>query len=276
MRGIIILTGSEPRHTFFRKYIALSEHIKVYKSYCEGQEKNLKNSVEQDLKTKDMRLKHLNAREMSEVDFFDLFIKTTADHSNPVFLPRGNINNFKYTQSIINAKPDLLVAYGCSIIDEPLLSVFDGYFINVHLGLSPYYRGSGTNYWPLVNNEPEYVGVTFMYMGSGIDKGEIIHQVRARYSWGDTPAQVGNRLILDMCQVCRNVINNFDYLIRMPQLPNSSSDKFYQNKDFTEESVKILYDNFKNDLIDNYLCKEHEACAKVPIIQNPALDVQPK
>ena len=34
--------------------------------------------------------------------------------------------------------------------------------INVHLGLSPYYKGSATNFWPFVNNELQFLGVTFM------------------------------------------------------------------------------------------------------------------
>ena len=36
--------------------------------------------------------------------------------------------------------------------------------LNLHLGISPYYKGSGTNYFPLVNNEPQYVGATFMFL----------------------------------------------------------------------------------------------------------------
>ena len=43
MKRIIILTGSELRQTFFRKYIALSENINVVATYCEGLEKSLTN-----------------------------------------------------------------------------------------------------------------------------------------------------------------------------------------------------------------------------------------
>ena len=43
MKRIIILTGSELRHTFFRKYIALFENINVVATYCEGLEKSLTN-----------------------------------------------------------------------------------------------------------------------------------------------------------------------------------------------------------------------------------------
>jgi len=267
LRRIVILTGSELRHVFFRKYIALSKDIEVINSYCEGQEKSLRTLVEKDDIPDDVRLKHLFAREQSEKDFFNLFSMSIVDNSAPVFLPKGKINTSVYTQAIINAQPDLLIAYGCSIIKEPLLSIFEGRFLNVHLGLSPYYRGAGTNYWPLVNSEPEYVGATFMYIDPGIDTGEIIHQIRAKYSWGDTPSQIGNRLIVEMSRVYQNIIINFDKLEKMQQLPMPSNEKVYKKRDFTEESVLTLYKNFNNDLIGRYLSDESNRCAKVSIIQ---------
>jgi methionyl-tRNA formyltransferase len=254
--------------------MALSENIEVINSYCEGQEKSLRTLTEKDVSTNDARLKHLSARDQSEEDFFGLFIETTADQSYPVHLPKGEINCPKYTEAIINSKPDLLIAYGCSIIREPLLTVFKGRFLNVHLGLSPYYRGSGTNYWPLVNGEPEYVGATFMYIDSGIDTGEIIHQIRAKYSWGDTPSQIGNRFIVEMSLVYRNIIVNFERLEKMSQLPIPSNEKVYKIKDYTEESVVTLYRNFESGLIERYLNEEVDRCTKVPILTNPALNME--
>ena len=271
MKKIIILTGSELRHTFFRKFLGLFGGIKVMASYCEGLERSAHSITEKDTGNNVLRLQHLAVREQSEKEFFGLFIDNTEDFSNPVFLPKGDINNSEYAQAIIDAKPDLLIAYGCSLIREPLLSAFKGRFLNVHLGLSPYYRGSGTNYWPLVNAEPEYVGATFMYIDAGIDTGEIIHQIRAQYHWGDTPSQIGNRLILRVAEVYSKLIINFDKLQKMQQLPKPEVDKFYKGKDFTESSVVTLYRDFKAGLIDWYLKKESERCEKAPIVSNPAI-----
>ena len=76
------------------------------------------------------------------------------------------------------ARPDVVLVFGTGILREPLLSAFDGRIINIHLGLSPYYRGAGTNFWPLVNREPEYVGATIHYLDAGIDTGPIISHAR--------------------------------------------------------------------------------------------------
>ena len=234
MKRVVVLTGSELRHEFFRKYVSLSDRIEVVASYCEGQERSLRALVEKDEDVNDIRLQHLSAREQSEEDFFRLFVDTTTDRSHPVYLPKGEINHPRYTEAIVDSKPDLLIAYGCSLIEEPLLGAFERRFLNVHLGLSPYYRGSGTNYWPLVNGEPEYVGATFMHIDAGIDTGEIIHQIRARCFWGDSPSQIGNRLIVDMSQTHRSIIVNFDRLETVPQLPAASSEKLYKKTDYTE------------------------------------------
>ena len=223
---VLLLTGSELRHDFFRRFLALSEGFEVIGSYCEGREKSLRALTERRTALGDVRRRHVQAREQSERDWFELFLETTPDRSRPHHIPKGAINTREVIDSIIGKSPDLLVSFGCSIVRGPLLENFAGRFVNVHLGLSPYYRGSGTNYWPLVNGEPEYVGTTFMYIDAGIDTGAIIHQVRAHCSWGDTPSQIGNRLIRDMATSCRRLVSRFEDLAPMPQPadpPNSRS-----------------------------------------------------
>jgi|SaaInlStandDraft_6_1057023.scaffolds.fasta_scaffold44882_2 phosphoribosylglycinamide formyltransferase 1 len=264
---VIILTGTDLRHDFFRKFIANSKEIEVLQSYCEEKEINLRNITEQDFDNT-FRLNHLHAREQSENDFFSLFANYTKDNSNPKFIRKGEINQENAISSIIESNPDIIIAYGCSIIRGSLLSIFKGRFINVHLGLSPYYRGSGTNFWPLVNKQPELVGVTFMHINEGIDTGEIIHQVRAKYVFGDTPSTVGNRLIVDMSKILKNIIVNFSKLRKMKQFQVSSEDRIYRKKDYSEQSVKSIYNNFKDNLIQKYLSEEDKRNSTYPIINN--------
>ena len=52
--------------------------------------------------------------------------------------------------------------------------------------------------WPLVNNEPEYIGVTYMFIDENIDTGDIIHQIRPNLYQHDNVHTLGNRLIKDM------------------------------------------------------------------------------
>ena len=270
MKRIVILTGSELRHTYLRKAIALNDAIDVAQSYCEGSEKGLSSVVDQTNTDSDVQISHIASRERSEADFFDSFVRTTPELSNPTYIKKGEINEPHIQDAIFKLSPELVIAYGCSIIREPILSKFDGRLLNVHLGLSPYYRGSGTNYWALVNNEPEFFGATFMYMAAGVDCGKIIHQIRARVYPGDSPHHIGNRLICDVANVYTRLINRFDELVEMPQIA-VNQDKYYRQKDFTPESVVRLYQNFANGLVERYLADREQRDGRVPIVRNPSL-----
>jgi folate-dependent phosphoribosylglycinamide formyltransferase PurN len=273
MTKTLILTGSEVRHTFVRKAISLSPGIDVCRSFCEGTEKNLQTVAEAAQDSNAERLDHLARRSESERDFMGAFADLAPDTSNPVFIPKGAINDAHWVQETVSLEPDLIAAYGCSIIREPLLSAFPRRFLNVHLGLSPYYRGGGTNFWPLVNGEPEYVGVTFMYIDAGIDTGEVIHQMRARIFPGDTIHQIGHRLIVDMTPVYARLLTGLAALPSMEQPATPKDEKYYRRKDFSEEAVKRMYDNIADGMIDTYLDKQAERCARVPIITNTGLEV---
>ena len=267
--NIVILTGAELRHDYVRKLLALTPGVHVQRSYCEDM--NLESFVREQPGSKCERLAHLAMRAQSEQDCFAIFCGFIEDRSNPVRLSKGEINEDHRIDEIKLLSPDLIVAYGCSLIKAPLLAAFNRRILNVHLGLSPYYRGSSTNYWPLVNKAPEYVGATFMYMDEGIDTGEIIHQIRARIYSGDSAHQIGNRLIGDVALIYGDIIQNFKNLKSTEKLSEPAKIYYYRRSDFSEESVQILRGNFLAGLIDKYNSHKQERCRTVPIIKNPAV-----
>ena len=265
---IILLTGSELRHEFFRKYIADQKGIQVQLTTCESLKGNLSETVDID-NNNNLRKLHLSSRNQYEEDFFRLYCDSVEDKSNPKFIDRGCVNNEEIVSTIINLKPDLIISYGCSIIRSELLNIFEGRFINIHLGLSPYYMGSGTNYWPFVNDELQFVGTTFMYIDSGIDTGEIIHQIRAKIFHGDNIHQVGNRLIRDSVIECVKLIKGFEKIGKMKPLEvEINMKKIYKKKDFTENSLIIANKNITEGMISRYLENKSSIDPLYPILQN--------
>ena len=95
------------------------------------------------------------------------------------------------------ARPDVVLVFGTGLLKPPLIDAVPGRILNIHLGLSPYYRGAGTNFWPLVNGEPEYCGATIHYLDAGVDTGPD-HRARAARAWraGDGPHEIGNKTIV--------------------------------------------------------------------------------
>jgi methionyl-tRNA formyltransferase len=59
-----------------------------------------------------------------------------------------------------------------------MISLPSAAMLNIHSGLSPYYRGTWSYGWPIVNREPEYIGVTVHHVSAGIDAGDIIYQTK--------------------------------------------------------------------------------------------------
>lgn len=259
MKNIIILTSDSLRHDFLRKALSLNSNIRVLKSYCESSSKMIYNNI-----TDKLQLHHLQQREQSERDFFESFVELSPDYSNPCVIEKNAINTQEKMDEILSLKPDLLVAYGCSIIKPPLIECFRGRILNVHLGLSPYYRGSGTNFFPFVNGELEYIGATFMVMDEGIDTGEIIHQIQAKIYPDDDIHKIGNRLIAKIAKVYRVIIKEFENLRPLEQPKDKTGGRFYKNSDFTPCATKKAYDNLRSSL-ENYFCQEK----KIKILENP-------
>ena len=271
MKRVVLLTSSELRHTYFRMYLGLQKNIEVIASFCESSDKNLVHKIKNSAQEK-LRNRHLQVRHQVEKDFFQLFCDHAVDLSNPFAISKGDINTPEIIKNIVYLNPDIIISYGSSIIKPPLIDSFPDRFVNVHLGLSPYYRGSGTNFWPFVNNTPEYAGVTFMKIDAGIDTGEVIHQIRPEMYLHDTFHVICNRLLLDMTSKMTKLIHNFENLNKAPQINQSEGDLYYTNLDFTEVSVARLYDNFKQGVISRYLKHKKARDLAAPIIQNPAFN----
>ncbi len=255
-RRVVLLTGSEPRHLFFSNIFLNEVSLNVLKVYQECDSKSLRNRYCADEFTKEMRM-HVKARETIERDFFRSHL-SKMDNKKVRSIKKGSINDKQVVNEIIDLEPEILVCYGASLIKGQLLERFAGCFLNVHLGLSPYYLGSGTNIWPLIDGKPQYVGATFMHIDEGIDTGAILHQIAARFEYHDTPHTIGNRLIYDMTLEYVKLVNAFNPTMR-GEMPNLSlSDKVYKICDFDQEACLELYRKFRIGLVTEYIDNPHK------------------
>jgi len=269
MKKVVILTGNELRHQYFRLKVATAEDICVLATYCESDEKSLKNRTNQNPTSSELQKLHVIAREQAEKDFFEEAVNSIEDNSTFKVISKGSINDENIVGEIKALSPDLLVCYGSSLIKSSLLNDYEGRFLNVHLGLSPYYRGSGTNVWPLINGEPFMVGATFMYIDAGIDTGKIIHQIRADFFIGDSPHSVGNRLIKKMTATYCEIIRKFDSLA--DQVQPVSEGSLYLMKHFDSDACDRLYEMCQSEMIYDYLTRPTDGNYPV-IVQNSVVE----
>lgn len=81
-------------------------------------------------------------------------------------------NKQKLFQDVVNFNPDIILLYTNIIIPTEIYSKFLS--INLHTGITPFYKGKDTTEWALVDNNFYFTGYTIMKIGNEIDLGKII------------------------------------------------------------------------------------------------------
>ena len=87
-----------------------------------------------------------------------------------------SINDEQVIQKLKELNPDLILVNGTRIISKKVLQSVTCSFINMHVGITPKYRGVHGMYWALVNRDYENCGVTVHYIDEHIDTGDVIYQ----------------------------------------------------------------------------------------------------
>jgi phosphoribosylglycinamide formyltransferase 1 len=211
--------------------------------------------------------RHFASREVSEARYFAADDELRlARGSECRVVSAGGCNDPAEVARMIATRPDVVLVFGTGILRQPILSAFDGRILNIHRGLSPYYRGAGTNFWPLVNREPEYVGATIHYLDAGIDTGPILAHARPDIEPGDGPHDIGNKTIVAASQALIRAAEAHVAGSAHP-IPQWSGGRLYQRKDFNAEAVRTLYRNFDTAMIDEYLAARRSRDAALRLVQ---------
>jgi methionyl-tRNA formyltransferase len=206
----------------------------------------------------------IGLREKSEQLFFSSDEVMDVDPERVLHIAKGEANSDPVFDWVASKTADYLILYGSSIIRERLLSMFEGRTINMHLGLSPYYRGSGTNFWPLVNVEPELVGVTIHLATLDVDAGAILKQVRPEIALGDRNHEIGCRAIIAGTFAMIAAIEGYDAGDLVPQ-KQAPGGKLYRRRDFKIDAVRKMWRNLDEGMITSYLA-EPERTDRYPIV----------
>ena len=96
---------------------------------------------------------------------------------------------------IRSMRPSVIVVYGTAILHEPIFDLASQVTLNMHTGLSPYYRGDSTLFWPVYFNDPERMGVTIHKLVASVDGGDIAATATVSYEPGDTEAHLFSKAV---------------------------------------------------------------------------------
>jgi folate-dependent phosphoribosylglycinamide formyltransferase PurN len=94
-------------------------------------------------------------------------------------------------EAILDAcKPQVIVVYGTAIIKANIFNRAQNITLNMHTGLSPYYRGDSTLFWPVYYDDPDHLGVTVHELVASVDGGAIAATAPVQYESGDSEANL--------------------------------------------------------------------------------------
>lgn len=160
--------------------------------------------------TKDARVPvRVKSRKMADL-YFQYYADgwLDLDKSLRVFYCR-NINDKEVEQLLEDEKPDLLLDHGTTIVKDHIIEKAP-LSLNLHWGLSPYYRGTHCTEWALINWDPYNIGVTIHRLAKEIDGGDVLGQERIIIEPEDSVDSINLRLTYEGTKIVIDALADWE------------------------------------------------------------------
>ncbi len=181
-------------------------------------------------------------------------------------IKNGDLNFLTKKELLPALDSNVYVIFGSSFIKGWLIKfLIENKALNIHMGLSPYYRGSSCNFWALYDNNAEYVGATVHLLSEGLDSGPILYHCLPNLK-KETPFEFTMKSVLAaqeslVSKIKQNEINSID---AVKQKKNEEV-RYTINKDFTDQVAL----DFLNKKLNNQILKETISQREYPELINP-------
>lgn len=133
---------------------------------------------------------------------------------------------------------DLYIVFGASYIQGALADFLVSHgALNIHMGISPYYRGSSCNFWALNDQNIHLVGATIHLLSKGLDSGNILFH--ALPSYDKDPFVFGMKAVEAAHKGLISRISDKTIKKLKPIVQNKKAEiRYTRNADFTDEVAK--------------------------------------
>lgn len=172
------------------------------------------------------------------------------------------INDPEYRSWIEALAPDVIAVCGASIMKSELLSVPRRGVLNLHGGLSQFYRGLFTTDWAVHNRELECVGATVHFVTEGVDDGDVVYQGRPSIVTGDHPNSLYEKVVRLGVSMMIEAINDIERgACQSSQLPVKG--RLYLNSMFDVRAKRATWQQVKAGVVEDYLTNKEERDGRV-------------
>jgi len=203
----------------------------------------------------------------SERKLFDTkYISGTHNNINLLPMTEGDLKNCSLEFLKDFLKSDLYIVFGSSFIKGDLLDfLIKNKAINIHMGISPFYRGTDCNFWALYDGNPHLVGATIHLLSKGLDSGPILYHALSDLK--DNPNLYTMSTVKSAFNSLTDKIKDKSIFNIKPHVQDNTKEiRYSKNTDFNEDSLKIFLSkkiNINNKSFDLNLYKDAYILKKI-------------
>lgn len=249
MKKILFMTGSHPRHAAVARELYKTGMLAGL--VIENREEHTP-VAPNDISDNLVKLfnHHFQKRAESEQRFFSNpdFPEVKTLHTSLEKLNSVETQNF-----IREAEPDLLLSYGVHMLTNETLACASGETWNIHGGLSPWYRGCITHFWPSYMLEPQMTGMTIHNLTQQLDAGDVVHQNVAPLVKGDGLHDLACRAVQGMIDDMLKLSSALEGEKEILKKSHKTTGKLWIANDWRPAHLRLIYDTYNDQIVDAYL-----------------------
>lgn len=168
-------------------------------------------------------------------------IKPVLNTTKVLPLAMGNLKNCTISSISEFLESDLYIVFGSSYIKGELIDfLIKKKTINIHMGVSPYYRGTDCNFWALYDNNPHLVGATIHLISKGLDDGPILFHALSNFK--KDPFEYTMSTVMSAFKaIMKRIEDESIFSIKSSTQDINKEIRFTKAKDFNEEIVKDFF-----------------------------------
>jgi len=251
--NVTLMTGSHPRHLYVARKLL---EAGMLRSLVVERREPLVPEPGAHLSDQDRAnmIRHFREREEAELKSFGQGDVSEFQSRLPVLVINPAQLNGEGTKRWLREYPsDVVVTYGVHKLENELLALMPEHAWNIHGGLSPWFRGTATLFWPFYFLKPNWAGMTIHRLSSKLDGGDIIHHSVPELRRGDGIHDVACRAVQQATEDLLVILGMLKSGKKIEAVPQKSSGKLFTNADWMPQHLRLIYNTFNNDIVDRFL-----------------------
>ena len=247
---VLLLTGSHPRHLYLVNKLAelniIAAHVIEKRGAFVPQPPNHLEGID-----RENFIRHFADRDRAEHHHFE-GNENVQDTIPTLEVSLQGLNSVETIEWVRKQSFDLAISYGVHKLSDELLEVLPKHSWNIHGGLSPWYKGNTTLFWPFFMLRPNWAGMTIHRLSSRLDAGDIIHHSVPQLDYGDGLHDVACKAVKQVGADLAKILNEIP-LNEIQYTPQKGNGKLWVGSDWLPQHLRFVYNTYNNDIVDQFL-----------------------